>query len=166
MSDAEYDRLFRELLAIEQQFPDLVTADSPTQRVGAPPSGEFAEVVHTLPMLSLSNVVNREELEAWRRRASELLEIEEFEFVCELKIDGLAISCTYENGVLARAATRGDGIRGEDVTANVRTIRTVPLRLTVTTSPRRSNCAARCTFLSRHSTVSTGSARRKDSPCT
>ena len=129
MSDAEYDRLFRELLAIEQQFPDLVTADSPTQRVGAPPSGEFAEVVHTLPMLSLSNVVNREELEAWRRRASELLEIEEFEFVCELKIDGLAISCTYENGVLARAATRGDGIRGEDVTANVRTIRTVPLRL-------------------------------------
>ena len=129
MSDAEYDRLFRELLAIEQQFPDLVTPDSPTQRVGAPPSGEFAEVVHTLPMLSLSNVVNREELEAWRRRASELLEIEEFEFVCELKIDGLAISCTYENGVLARAATRGDGIRGEDVTANVRTIRTVPLRL-------------------------------------
>ena len=129
MSDTEYDRLFRELLAIEQQFPDLVTADSPTQRVGAPPSGEFAEVVHTLPMLSLSNVVNREELEAWRRRASELLEIEEFEFVCELKIDGLAISCTYENGVLARAATRGDGIRGEDVTANVRTIRTVPLRL-------------------------------------
>ena len=130
MSDAEYDRLFRELLAIEEQFPDLVTADSPTQRVGAPPSGEFAEVVHTLPMLSLSNVVNREELEAWRRRASEHLEIEEFEFVCELKIDGLAISCTYENGVLARAATRGDGIRGEDVTANVRTIRTVPLRLT------------------------------------
>ena len=129
MSDAEYDRLFRELLAIEQQFPDLVTADSPTQRVGAPPSGEFAEVVHTAPMLSLSNVVNREELEAWRRRASELLEIEEFEFVCELKIDGLAISCTYENGVLTRAATRGDGIRGEDVTANVRTIRTVPLRL-------------------------------------
>ena len=129
MSDAEYDRLFRELLAIELQFPDLVTADSPTQRVGAPPSGEFAEVVHTAPMLSLSNVVNREELEAWRRRASELLEIEEFEFVCELKIDGLAISCTYENGVLARAATRGDGIRGEDVTANVRTIRTVPLRL-------------------------------------
>ena len=129
MSDAEYDRLFRELLAIEQQFPDLVTPDSPTQRVGAPPSGEFAEVVHTAPMLSLSNVVNREELEAWRRRASELLEIEEFEFVCELKIDGLAISCTYENGVLTRAATRGDGIRGEDVTANVRTIRTVPLRL-------------------------------------
>ena len=129
MSDAEYDRLFRELLAIEQQFPDLVTPDSPTQRVGAPPSGDFAEVVHTAPMLSLSNVVNREELEAWRRRASELLEIEDFEFVCELKIDGLAISCTYENGVLARAATRGDGIRGEDVTANVRTIRTVPLRL-------------------------------------
>ena len=129
ISDAEYDRLFKELLAIELQFPDLVTADSPTQRVGAPPSGEFAEVVHTAPMLSLSNVVNREELEAWRRRASELLEIEEFEFVCELKIDGLAISCTYENGVLARAATRGDGIRGEDVTANVRTIRTVPLRL-------------------------------------
>ena len=129
MSDGEYDRLFRELLAIEERFPDLATADSPTRRVGAPPSGEFAEVVHTAPMLSLSNVVNREELEAWRRRASELLEIEEFEYVCELKIDGLAISCTYEDGVLVRAATRGDGIRGEDVTANVRTIRTVPLRL-------------------------------------
>ena len=129
MSDAEYDRLFRELQAIEEQFPDLATADSPTQRVGAPPSDEFAEVVHTLPMLSLSNVVNREELEAWRHRASEFVEIEDFEFVCELKIDGLAISCTYENGVLTRAATRGDGIRGEDVTANVRTIRTVPLRL-------------------------------------
>ena len=129
MSDVEYDRLFRELLAVEEQFPDLVTADSPTQRVGAPPSGEFAEVVHTLPMLSLSNVVNREELEAWRHRASEFVEIEDFEFVCELKIDGLAISCTYENGVLTRAATRGDGIRGEDVTVNVRTIRTVPLRL-------------------------------------
>ena len=129
ISDAEYDRLFRELLAIEEQFPDQVTPDSPTQRVGAPPSGEFAEVVHTAPMLSLSNVVNREELEAWRRRASELLEIEDFDFVCELKIDGLAISCTYEDGVLVRAATRGDGIRGEDVTANVRTIRTVPLRL-------------------------------------
>ena len=129
MSDVEYDRLFRELLAIEEQFPDLATADSPTQRVGAPPSGEFAEVVHTLPMLSLSNVVNREELEAWRHRASEFVEIEDFEFVCELKIDGLAISCTYENGVLTRAATRGDGIRGEDVTANVRTIRSVPLRL-------------------------------------
>ena len=129
ISDAEYDRLFRELQAIEERFPDLLTADSPTQRVGAPPSGEFAEVVHTLPMLSLSNVVDLEELEAWKRRASEHVEIDEFEYVCELKIDGLAISCTYENGVLARAATRGDGLRGEDVTANVRTIRSVPLRL-------------------------------------
>ncbi len=129
MSDAEYDRLFRELQAIEERFPDLLTPDSPTRRVGAPPSDEFDEVVHTLPMLSLSNVVNREELEAWRRRASEFLEIEEFDYVCELKIDGLAISCTYENGVLVRAATRGDGFRGEDVTANVRTIRSVPLRL-------------------------------------
>ena len=129
ISDAEYDALFRELQGIEERFPDLLTADSPTQRVGAPPSGEFAEVVHTLPMLSLSNVVDREELEAWKRRASEHVEIEEFEYVCELKIDGLAISCTYENGVLARAATRGDGFRGEDVTANVRTIRSVPLRL-------------------------------------
>ena len=129
LPDDEYDRLFRELQAIEERFPDLLTADSPTRRVGAPPSDEFAEVVHTLPMLSLSNVVNREELEAWRRRASEFLEIDEFDYVCELKIDGLAISCTYENGVLARAATRGDGFRGEDVTANVRTIRNVPLRL-------------------------------------
>ncbi len=129
LSDAEYDRLFRELHAIEERFPDLLTPDSPTRRVGAPPSDVFDEVVHTIPMLSLSNVVNREELEAWRRRASEFLEIEEFDYVCELKIDGLAISCTYEDGVLVRAATRGDGFRGEDVTANVRTIRSVPLRL-------------------------------------
>ena len=129
MLDEEWDRLFRELQAIEERFPDLLTADSPTQRVGAPPSDEFDEVVHTRPMLSLSNVVDQEELEAWKRRASEYVEIEEFDYVCELKIDGLAISCTYENGVLARAATRGDGFRGEDVTANVRTIRSVPLRL-------------------------------------
>ena len=148
------------------QFPDLVTADSPTQRVGAPPSGEFAEVVHPVPMLSLSNAVNREELEAWRRRASELLEIDEFDYVCELKIDGLAIACTYENGVLVRAATRGDGIRGEDVTANVRTIRTVRCASMGTTCRRRSNYAVRCTSRCRHSIASTGSARRKDSPCT
>ncbi len=129
LSDDEYDGLLRELDAIERRFPRLLTADSPSRRVGAPPAPEFAEVVHPTPLLSLSNSADREEFEAWHRRARELLEIDEFEMVCELKIDGLAIACTYENGLLTRAATRGDGLRGEDVTANVRTIRTVPLSL-------------------------------------
>ncbi len=130
LADSEYDALLRELQDIERRFPDLLTPDSPTQRVGADPAPEFAEAVHPVPLLSLSNVASREEFEAWLGRVRDLLEMDEFEMVCELKIDGLAIACTYENGLLRRAATRGDGMRGEDVTANVRTIRSVPLRLT------------------------------------
>lgn len=129
ISDAEWDALMRELQEIESRYPELMTPDSPTQKVGAPPSSEFAEVVHLLPMLSLSNVFDEESLRAWHRRVLDYADVEEAELVCELKIDGLAISVTYRDGVLAQAATRGDGVRGEDVTANVRTIRNVPLRL-------------------------------------
>ena len=129
MSDAEWDVMLRELQALEAEHPELLTPDSPTQRVGAPPSDGFAEVVHPSPMLSLGNVFDRKELEAWHGRVSEYVEVDQFDMSCELKIDGLAISIRYENGVLVQAATRGDGIRGEDVTANVRTIKSIPLRL-------------------------------------
>lgn len=129
ISDAEYDALMRELREIESQIPELLTPDSPTQRVGAPPSSEFAEVTHPVPMLSLSNVFDEDGVRAWHRRALEFAEVDTASVVCELKIDGLAIAVTYRGGVLAQAATRGDGVRGEDVTRNVRTIRSVPLRL-------------------------------------
>ncbi len=130
MSDAEWDAKLRELQSLETEHPELLTPDSPTQRVGAPPSDGFAEVVHPSPMLSLGNVFDREELEAWHGRVSEYVEVGRFDMNCELKIDGLAIAIHYENGVLVQAATRGDGIRGEDVTANIRTIKSIPLRLT------------------------------------
>ena len=129
VGDAEYDELLRELRALEEAHPDIVTPDSPTQRVGAALSPEFSEVVHPQPMLSLGNAFDDDELGAWHRRATGLLEIDDFALVCEPKIDGLAIALTYENGRLVRGATRGDGTRGEDVTANVRTIRSVPLAL-------------------------------------
>ncbi len=129
LTDAEYDALMRELREIEAQHPDLLTPDSPTQRVGSPPSSEFAEVVHPVPMLSLGNVFDEDGLRAWYERTMAFAEIDDAPMVCELKIDGLAISVTYRDGVLAQAATRGDGLRGEDVTPNVRTIRSVPLRL-------------------------------------
>ena len=129
ISDAEYDALLRELQALEEQHPELVTIDSPTQRVGAAPSPEFPEVGHPQPLLSLANAFDAQELAAWHRRASNLLETDAFEMVCEPKIDGLAIALTYEDGRLVRGATRGDGLRGEDVTPNVRTIRAVPLAL-------------------------------------
>ena len=129
ISDGEYDALLRDLRAIEEERPDLVTPDSPTQRVGAPPSPEFREVQHPQPMLSLGNAFDDDDLAAWRRRAAALLETDSFAMVCEPKIDGLAIALTYEEGRLVRGATRGDGLRGEDVTPNVRTINSVPLTL-------------------------------------
>ena len=128
-SDAQYDALMRELRALEEAHPELVTPESPTQRVGAAPSPEFQEVGHPQPMLSLANAFDEAELAAWHRRAAALLESDSFRMVCEPKIDGLAIALTYEEGKLARGATRGDGLRGEDVSANVRTISSVPLEL-------------------------------------
>ncbi|MDE2836208.1 MAG: NAD-dependent DNA ligase LigA [Chloroflexota bacterium] len=129
ITDAEYDALFRELQTLEEAHPDLADDGSPTRRVGAAPAPQFDEVAHPVPMLSLGNAFDEEELAAWRRRAAGMLEREDFAMVCEPKIDGLAIALTYEAGQLTRAATRGDGLRGEDVTLNVRTIRSVPLVL-------------------------------------
>ena len=129
VGDGEYDALMRALQVLEEEYPELVSPDSPTQRVGAAPADGFVQVEHALPMLSLANAFNFQELEAWHRRAKERLEGADFEMVCELKIDGLAVSLTYENGSLVRGATRGDGYRGEDVTLNLRTVRSIPLVL-------------------------------------
>ncbi len=130
VSDAEYDALMRELRALESEHPELITPDSPTQRVGAPPSEKFAKVRHPVPMLSLGNAFDENDLRAWRDRVSRLLGNDvSIAFVVEPKIDGLAIALTYEDGRLVRGATRGDGEVGEDVTANLRTIPSVPLVL-------------------------------------
>ena len=129
LDDAEWDARMQELLALEEAHPELKTPDTPTQRVGAPPSSRFDEVVHPFPMLSLGNVFDEDGFRAWYKRALDFLELESAQMVCELKIDGLALAITYRDGVMERAATRGDGERGEDVTANVRTIRSVPLKL-------------------------------------
>ena len=129
IGDGEYDQLMLALKELEQEHPELITPESPTQRVGAAPADGFAEVRHVLPMLSLANAFNFDDLQSWHRRVTNLLEGAEFEMVCELKIDGLATSLTYENGLLVRGATRGDGYRGEDVTQNLRTVRSIPLAL-------------------------------------
>ena len=129
ISDAQYDALFRELREIEEANPELVTSDSPTQRVGAEPAEGFVQAEHPVPMLSLGNAFNEEELVAWHRRVAGLLETDGFDMVCELKYDGLAVALTYENGVIARGATRGNGSVGEEVTRNLRTIKSVPLRV-------------------------------------
>lgn len=139
ISDAIYDRLFRELQSLEQQYPDLITHDSPTQRVGAQPLKAFGQVRHAVPMLSLANVFDESELQQFGKRLADILEIddpEDIEFTAEPKLDGLAISVRYENGSLVQAATRGDGETGEDVTQNVRTIRCVPLSLSGTDYPK------------------------------
>src|SRR5881398_3756754 len=130
ISDAEYDRLFDELKALEEEHPDLITPDSPTQRVGAPPSERFRKVQHITPMGSLEKVSDDESLFKWAEDVRKRLDSDEpVAYVIEPKIDGLAINLTYENGVLTRGATRGDGVQGEDVTTNLRTINTVPLRM-------------------------------------
>ncbi len=129
IGDAEFDALFRELRALEEQHPELVTPDSPTQRVGAEPVAGFVEAVHLRPMLSLGNAFDEEQFMAWHRRAQALVDSEAFGMVCELKFDGLAVALTYEDGVLTRGATRGNGTVGEDVTSNLRTVRSIPLRL-------------------------------------
>jgi len=130
ISDAEYDQLFRELEALERAHPELITSDSPTQRVGAAPATQFGTVRHRVPMLSLDNAFSHEEFLDFDRRVKRGLGADdEVEYVCELKIDGLALSLTYHDGVLVTAATRGNGVEGEDITHNVRTIAAVPLHL-------------------------------------
>ena len=137
ISDAQYDVLMQELRTLEAERPELVTSDSPTQRVGATPQQGFAEVVHPLPMLSLGNAFDTDELYAWHQRAQELLDGATFDMVCELKIDGLAVALTYEDRRLVRGATRGNGTSGEDVTANLRTIRSIPLAVIGDPVPQR-----------------------------
>lgn len=135
IADAEYDELMRELIELETSHPELIVPDSPTQRVGAPPAKAFAPVAHRARMLSLENAFSYEELGAFYRRGISSLGVKSADLVCELKVDGVAIAVTYENGVYAKAATRGDGSVGEDVTANVKTIRSVPLRLKPSDAP-------------------------------
>jgi DNA ligase (NAD+) len=130
ISDAEYDRLFDELKALEEEHPDLITPDSPTQRVGAPPSERFRKVEHLTPMGSLEKVTDDESLFKWADDVRKRLDSDEpVAYVIEPKIDGLAVNLTYEHGVLVRGATRGDGVQGEDVTVNLRTIPSIPLRM-------------------------------------
>ncbi|WP_071190477.1 NAD-dependent DNA ligase LigA [Trichormus sp. NMC-1] len=133
MEDTVYDRLYRELQELETQYPELITPDSPTQRVGERPATHFTSVRHNIPLYSLENAFNVEELQSWEQRWRRHLPPQyspgDVEYVAELKIDGAALALTYENGVLVRGVSRGDGVMGEDITQNVRTIRSIPLRL-------------------------------------
>src|SRR5689334_11006988 len=129
IADAEYDTLYDELVHIEEQHPELVTADSPTQRVGAPPSDKFQKVEHPSPMGSLEKVTTDEAVEKWHQDVCKRLGTTDVKYVTEPKIDGLSINLIYEGGVFVRGATRGDGYRGEDVTPNLRTIKAISMRM-------------------------------------
>ncbi len=136
--DAEYDRLMRELRQLEEEHPDLITPDSPTQRVGAAPLTVFEQVRHEVPMLSLDNAFDEATFMAFNKRVQDRLKSsDDITYCCELKLDGAAVSLMYENGLLVQAATRGDGTTGENITANVRTIRAIPLRLKGDNIPAR-----------------------------
>ncbi len=137
--DAEYDRVMNQLKNLEWQYPELITPDSPTQRVGAKPLEGFAQVTHQIPMVSLDNAFSDEDLDGFLRRIEDrlTLNIEQLDFCCEPKLDGLAVSILYVDGILTQAATRGDGFTGEDITANIRTIRNIPLKLNTPTPPAR-----------------------------
>ncbi|WP_428938001.1 NAD-dependent DNA ligase LigA [Fontivita pretiosa] len=143
ISDQEYDRMLKELEELERQHPELITPDSPTQRVGGQPIEGFRTVEHAVPMLSIDNTYNEQELRAFDERVRKGLGGEPYQYVVEPKIDGVAVSLRYENGLLVLGATRGDGRRGDDITANVRTIRSVPLRLSAAIRPRAEGRAER-----------------------
>ena len=136
ISDAEYDGLMRRLQQLEEEHPELLTPDSPTQRVGAAPLEEFGIVEHRLPLLSLGNAFSNEELLAWYKRVLNLRGEQDFDFVCEIKMDGLAVALTYVDGKLVTGATRGDGFKGEDVTQNLRTVKSIPLSVPKDAPPR------------------------------
>ncbi|MGB5772029.1 MAG: NAD-dependent DNA ligase LigA [Crocosphaera sp.] len=140
MEDSVYDQLYRELDTLEKENSELITPDSPTQRVGDKPASQFVSVTHNIPLYSLENAFNLDELKAWQQRWQRHYEgnnIDNIEYVCELKIDGSALALTYENGLLVRGVTRGDGTTGEEITQNVRTIRSIPLRLNLDNPPAR-----------------------------
>jgi DNA ligase (NAD+) len=136
ISDEEYDELMKELRQLEAEHPELITPDSPTQRIGAPPVEAFGVVEHPQPLLSLANAFSYEDLAAWHKRVSTLLGGRQFDLVCEPKMDGLAVALTYVDGLLATGATRGDGYRGENITQNLRTIRSIPLSVPREAPPR------------------------------
>ena len=136
ISDAEYDSLMRELKQLEEKHPRLLTPDSPTQRVGAAPVEAFGVVEHPLPLLSLGNAFSQDELLAWHTRTARLLGTTRFALTGEHKIDGLAVALTYVNGQLTTGATRGDGLRGENITQNLKTIRSIPLSVSREAPPR------------------------------
>src|SRR5438270_5283211 len=129
ISDLEFDKLVQQLKELEAENPSLITPDSPTQRVGGKPREGFVKVRHSSPMLSLDNTYNEDELRGWERRVHELTGRSEVDYVCELKLDGMSLALVYEEGKLARGVTRGDGSVGEDVTLNVRTVRSIPLSI-------------------------------------
>ncbi|MEP3348578.1 MAG: NAD-dependent DNA ligase LigA, partial [Marinomonas sp.] len=133
--DAEYDRLYRQLQEIESSQPDWIQPDSPTQRVGEKPDNGFANVAHTVPMLSLDNAFDNESLADFDQRIRKLLNAEKLVYCCEPKLDGLAISLRYEEGRLVRGVTRGDSLSGEDITSNIKTLFSVPLKLRTETPP-------------------------------
>lgn len=138
MEDAVYDRLYRQLQDLEAEYPQLITPDSPTQRVGDKPASQFKSVKHNIPLYSLENAFNLEELAKWESRWQRQLDVvPDYEYVCELKIDGSAIALTYEQGILVRGTTRGDGVTGEEITQNIKTIRTIPLKLNLDNPPPR-----------------------------
>src|SRR6187431_868659 len=136
ITDAEYDKLFGELQALEAQHPELRTPDSPTQRVGGAPLPQFSEVQHRTPMLSIGNAFDEDEVRAFDKRIRQALGVEEVEYAAEPKFDGLAVSLVYRDGVFAQGATRGDGTTGEDVTPNLRTVGSIPLKLDTAKPPR------------------------------
>src|SRR5579864_2876609 len=127
ISDTDFDKLMQELQQLEAEHPTLVTLDSPTQRVGGKPREGFVKVRHSAPMLSLDNTYNEDELRAWERRVHELSGRKDVDYICELKLDGMSLALVYEDGKLVRGVTRGDGSIGEDVTLNIRTVRSIPL---------------------------------------
>ena len=129
ISDEEYDALMRRLQDLERHHPSLMAPDSPTQRVGGQITREFSTVTHTVPMLSLSNTYSESEVRDFDRRVHETIKNERYQYVCELKFDGIAVSLKYQNGIFVQGATRGDGIQGDDITQNLKTIRSIPLRL-------------------------------------
>ncbi len=129
ISDQEYDRLMKQLIDLEKEYPELITPDSPSQRVGGEPTKEFPTVTHEVPMLSLSNTYSEDELMDFDRRVKDILGSQQYRFVAELKIDGVAISLIYRNGIFVQGATRGDGTQGDDITNNLKTIRSIPLRV-------------------------------------
>ncbi|MFQ6614316.1 MAG: NAD-dependent DNA ligase LigA, partial [Fidelibacterota bacterium] len=136
ISDQEYDRLMRELEALETENPQLITEDSPTQRVGAAPLKEFGTLTHAIPMQSLANAMDEDELRAFDERVRKLLNLEPpVDYVAEPKLDGLGVELVYENGRFIHGSTRGDGVTGENVTTNLKTIRSIPLRLRPTETP-------------------------------